>query len=125
MKDWSSPIYAFFEAEPVIEEKSGRRSHLFRCTGRGCKVTIRRYLDTKDARSTGNMRKHVKKCWGDDAVSAADEAKDANEACTKVVASILKTGKITRLFERKDKGQVTYSNIPHTRMETRCVLKFD
>ncbi|KAF8417002.1 hypothetical protein L210DRAFT_3511570 [Boletus edulis BED1] len=46
------------------------------------------------------MHKHARKCWGDEAVSAADDAKDANEAHTKVVGGILKNGKITQLFER-------------------------
>jgi hypothetical protein len=122
MKEWTSPIYAFFEPKPLVEEQNGRRSHLFKCASRSCKTTIRRYLDTKDARSTGNMRKHARKCWGDEPVSAADDAKDANEARTKVVGGILKNGKITQSFERKGKERATYSNIPHTRTETRYAL---
>jgi hypothetical protein len=35
------------------------------------------------------MRKHVKACWGEDALAAADDAKDANEARTKIVGGIL------------------------------------
>ncbi|KAF8449518.1 hypothetical protein L210DRAFT_3641111 [Boletus edulis BED1] len=103
MKEWTSPIYAFFEPKPLVEEQNGCCSHLFKCASRSCKTTIWRYLDTKDARSTGNMRKHARKCWGDEPVSAADDAKDANEARTKVVGGILKNGKITQLFERKGK----------------------
>jgi len=40
---------------------------------------VRRYLDKKDANSTSNMRKHARKCWGDDVVKAADNAKTADE----------------------------------------------
>lgn len=123
-KEWTSPIYAFFETIPAIEHIGTRRSHVFSCASRGCKVTVRRYLDTKDARSTGNMRKHAKKCWGDDAVSAADDAKDATEARTKVVAGILKNGKITTAFERKNKNKPTYSNIPYTHLEIRYALLY-
>ncbi|KAF8547223.1 hypothetical protein OG21DRAFT_1377548, partial [Imleria badia] len=119
MKEWTSPIYAFFEPKPLVEEQNGRHSHLFKCASRSCKTTIRHYLDTKDTRSTGNMRKHARKCWGDEAVSAADDAKDMNEAHTKVVRGILKNGKITQSFERKGKERATYSNIPHTCTETR------
>ncbi|KAF8119170.1 hypothetical protein EV363DRAFT_1463993 [Boletus edulis] len=63
MKDWISPIYAFFDPVPVIEEVNGRHSHVFKCSARGCKVKIRRFLDKKDACSTGNMRRHANKCW--------------------------------------------------------------
>ncbi|KAF8549481.1 hypothetical protein OG21DRAFT_1478846 [Imleria badia] len=119
MKEWTSPIYAFFEPKPLVKEQNGRHSHLFKCASRSCKTTIRHYLDTKDARSTGNMRKHARKCWGDEPVSAADDAKDVNEAHTKVVGGILKNGKITQSFEHKGKERATYSNIPHTCTETR------
>ncbi|KAH0833151.1 hypothetical protein J3R83DRAFT_12169, partial [Lanmaoa asiatica] len=103
MKDRTSPIYAFFEPKPVIEEHNERCSHLFKCASRSCKTTIWHYLDTKDARSTGNMCKHARKCWGDEVISAVDDAKDANEARTKVVGGILKNSKSTQSFERKGK----------------------
>ncbi|KAG1722400.1 uncharacterized protein EDB91DRAFT_1240224 [Suillus paluster] len=69
------------------------------CQAKRCKNKVRRYLDKGDARSTGNMRKHVRSCWGDEVLKAADQAKDANE--------------------RKGKGKVTYSHHQHTRAETR------
>lgn len=89
MKEWISPVYAFFEPTPRIVEINGRRAHEFKCGARGCKTTIRQFLDKKDARSTGNMRKHVKSCWGNAALMAADDAKDANEVRTKIVTGIL------------------------------------
>jgi hypothetical protein len=119
MKEWVSPVYAFFEPTPHVIERDGRRAHEFKCAARGCKATVRRYLDKKDARSTGNMRKHVKSCWGDGVMSAADDAKDANEVRTKIVAGILRDGSITTSFERKGKGKVMYSHRQHTRAETK------
>ena len=119
MKDWVSPVYAFFNPKPRINVVNGRRVHEFKCRAKGCNATTRRFLDKKDARSTGNMRKHVKACWGEDILAAADDAKDANEARTKIVGGILRNGSITASFECKGKGKVVYSHCQHTRAETR------
>jgi len=118
MKDWVSPVYAFFNPKPQIVIIGGRRAHEFKCIAKGCKGTTCRFLNKKDAWSTGNMRKHVKACWGEDALAAAD-AKDVNEACTKIVGGILRNGTITVSFERKGKGKMTYSHRQHTYAETR------
>ncbi|KAG1852959.1 hypothetical protein C8R48DRAFT_749732 [Suillus tomentosus] len=99
MKEWCSPVYAFFEPKPHIIEHDGCRAHQFK--------------------STGNMRKHVKLCWGDEVLQSADQAKDAQEVRTKIVGSILRSGSITTSFERKGKGKVTYSHRQHTRTETK------
>ena len=80
-------------------------------------------LIKKDARSTGNMRKHAKVCWGDEVLKAADDAKNAEEVRTKIVASVLRNGSITASFERKGKGRVTYSHRQHTKSETRWVIE--
>ncbi|GLB35657.1 hypothetical protein LshimejAT787_0212220 [Lyophyllum shimeji] len=119
---WRTAVYAFFQPDPVIEYRDGRKCHVFRCTGKGCTQRIVRYLDTKDAQSTGNMRKHVKKCWGEDVLHAADEAKNIHEARTKVVGGYRANGSITASFARKDKANVTYSHRPHTRTETRAEI---
>lgn len=119
MKDWNSPVYAFFNPTPQITELDGRRAHNFKCQARNCKTKVRRYLDKGDARSTGNMRKHVRSCWGDEVLKAADEAKDANEVRENIVGSFLRNGSITASFKCKGKGKVTYSHSQHTRAETR------
>jgi hypothetical protein len=93
--------------------------HEFKCLARGCKQTVRRFLDKKDARSTGNMRKHVRSCWGAAVLEAAGQAKDAREVREKIVKSVLRDGSITAAFERKGKGNITYSNRQHTKAETR------
>ncbi|KAG2085759.1 uncharacterized protein F5147DRAFT_588833 [Suillus discolor] len=122
MKEWNSPIYAFFDPMPAIEIIDGRRAHGFKCMAKGCKVCICRFLDKKDARSTGNMQKHVKTCWGDEVLQACDDAKNAEEVRTKIVTSILHSGSITASFERKGKGKVTYSHRQHTHTETKWSL---
>ncbi|KAG1768273.1 hypothetical protein EV702DRAFT_979552, partial [Suillus placidus] len=116
---WTSPIYAFFHPEPDIEYVCGRRSHIFKCAAKGCQKRIHRFLDTSDAKSTGNLHKHVKVCWGEHALEAASETKNATEARMTVVQSILETGSIQTSFDRKGKGKVTYSHRQHTKTETR------
>ena len=100
-KTWTSCVYAFFHSEPKIEKVNRRWSHVFRCWGKGCKATIHQFLDTTDAHSTDNMRKHVRACpcWGDVALTAADSAANADEVRTKIVSGILKNGSITEAFE--------------------------
>ncbi|KAG1771399.1 hypothetical protein EV702DRAFT_977414, partial [Suillus placidus] len=118
-KGWTSPIYAFFEPVPAVEYTGGRRAHIFKCMGKGCKQRDRRYLDKGDAKSTSNMTKHVKSCWGKPAYQAAQDARTANSARTTVVQGILTTNSITASFKRKGKGKVTYSHRQHTKTETK------
>jgi len=112
-------MYAFFELVPKIVTINGRNAHEFGCLAKGCKTTVRRFLDKGDAHSTGNMCKHVRSCWGADVLEAADEAKNANEVREKIIGSVLRSGSITAAFEQKGKGKVTYSHRQHTCAETR------
>ena len=89
MKDWNTPVYAFFAPLPKVTMKDGRRAHEFACFARGCKAKVHRFLDTKDSRSTSNLHKHAKSCWGNEVVSAADDAKNAEEVRTKIVPNYL------------------------------------
>lgn len=58
----------------------GRRIHEFTCVAKTCKGRgkdariVRRYLDKKDGKSTSNLRRHAKQCWGDKTVRGADES---------------------------------------------------
>lgn len=104
---------------PKSIEVDGRPAHEFKCGARGCKGTVRRYLDTKDAGSTGNLRRHAKSCWGIDVVSAADDAKNADEVRMSIRPGLLRDGSITTAFKRKGKGKVTYSHRQHTHQETK------
>lgn len=123
MEEWNSPIYVFFKPTPTIECIKGRRVHVFECAATHCKGKgngriVCRYLDTGDAKSTGNLRKHAKLCWGEEVVAAADNTKDihvAREALEKKSVD----SSITSAFERVSKGKVTYSHRQHTTAEAR------
>ncbi|KAJ3756476.1 hypothetical protein EV360DRAFT_16419, partial [Lentinula raphanica] len=69
-----SPVYAFFDAEPQIEYgKSDTPDYLvYRCTK--CSEKLWQGLKTGDRGSTGNMKDHVKKCWGEEALAAIKES---------------------------------------------------
>lgn len=67
------------------------------------------------------MRRHATLCWGEDAVAAADAAKNLQEAREKVVGSLTRNGSITEAFERKP-GKITYSHRPHTQVESRTEI---
>ncbi|KAG2040732.1 hypothetical protein BDR03DRAFT_857696, partial [Suillus americanus] len=123
MKDWNSPVYAFFDPIPNIVEENGHWAHVFKCQGKSCKTMVRHYLDKGNAPLTGNMRKHVQSCWGEEVLQAADEAKDANEVQKKIMGSILQNGSIMASFERKGKGKITYSHRQHTKAKAKHVVQ--
>lgn len=129
-KDWTSPIYGFFEARPAIEVVDGRRCHEFicaapHCKGKGTKPrVVRRYLDKADRGSTSNMHKHAKNCWGEEIVSKALQTKSEltiNEVRRSLSEAKIQNGTITAMFERKGKESVTFSTKQHTYLETRSV----
>jgi hypothetical protein len=128
-KNWVSPIYAFFQPTPSAITVDGCRIHEFKCTATHCKGRgrnarlIRRYLDTSDRNSTGSLRKHAWLCWGEEVLQGADACGDVNstrQALSK--AKILKNGSITTAFERKGKGQLTFSHRQHEKPQTRFVV---
>ena len=126
VKEWTSPIYAFFQARPSAEIMNGRRCHEFICAATHCKGKgsrpriVRRFLDTGDAKSTSNLRKHAKRCWGADIVEKAADAKDlASIREGLAAAKKLKDGSITATFKRQGKGKVTFMVRQHTYQETR------
>jgi len=83
---------------------------------------VQRFLNTKDSTSTSNLQKHVESCWGKDALEAGMAAGTAKDACESVVKEIKGSGSITAAFERKGKGQVTFSHWQHTKTETKSVM---
>ena len=129
-KDWTSPIYGFFQPRPIIEVVDSRRCHEFMCAATNCKGKgtkgriVRRYLDKADRNSTSNMHKHAKNCWGEEIVSNALETRGAlsiEEVRNSLSKAKLLDGSITASFERKGKGSVTFSTRQHTYTETRSV----
>lgn len=69
---------------------------------------MNRYLDKADARSTSNLRKHVKICWGADVVAAADKIKDLDAIRAVIERTDLKDGSLATAFEGMGKGKLTY-----------------
>ena len=116
----------FFKPEPAIEYIHGRRAHVFECAAKPCKGRggrhVRRYLDTGDAKSTGNLRKHAKVCWGEDAVAAADGTKDVKAAREALGSMENANGSITAVFNHIGKDKITYSHCQHTKTEAQYAL---
>ena len=115
-KEWTSPIYAFFKSSPAIRYVGTRRVHVFECLAENCKAKgknprfVNRYLDKTDARSTSNLRKHVKNCWGVDILAAADKNKDL-DAVRAVIGKMseLKDGRsLAAAIEGLGKGKLNY-----------------
>ena len=80
-------------------------------------------MDKGDAKSTSNMRKHAKRCWGSNVVASADGAKNADEIRGTSGKGILHSqSSITKAFERQGKGKVKYSHRQHTSMEARAEI---
>src|SRR5271155_2442291 len=125
---WTSPVYVFFKPTPRIEYKDGCACHVFECAANRCKAKnghdVRRFLDKGDANSTGNLRKHAKICWGDEAVETADATKDLDAAKEVLVKSGIRDGSITAQFERIGKSKVTFSHREHTTTESRYLALF-
>ena len=126
-KDWTSPIFGFFEPCPAIEVVDRRRCHEFKCAAPLCKARgsklriVRQFLDKADRGLTSNMHKHAKNCWGSEIVSKALETKKdltIKEVRESLAKAKIIDGTITALFERKGKENVTFSMKQHTYTET-------
>ncbi|KAI0070512.1 hypothetical protein K474DRAFT_1608564, partial [Panus rudis PR-1116 ss-1] len=120
-KSWTSTVYSFYKADVSIIEKDGRRGHVFACYNKGCKTKITRWLNTKDSRSTSNLARHAKKCWGADAVAVAQDSGASIKTAREGVERLARNGTITDAFQRTGKGKVSYSTTAHTKTETRMM----
>ena len=87
---------------------------------------MRRFLDTGDRNSTSNMRKHATRCWGEEVVKKADEARDEltldNMRQSLAEAKNSQDGSITAFFDRKGMAKVKYMIRQHTYQEARSVF---
>lgn len=123
MNEWTSPVYVFFKSVPQIEYVDGRRAHVFECAAGRCKARngkgVRRFLDKGDRKSTSNLRKHAKLCWGNEAVEAADRTRDVDGAREILEQTKLRDGSIAAKFQQIGKGKVRFSTRQHTTTEAR------
>jgi hypothetical protein len=85
--------------------------------------TVKRYQDTGDANSTGNLRKYAKKCWGEEVIATADWAKNADDIQGTALGGNLSAQTIMAVFERQEKGKITYLHKQHTKTDTRCMSR--
>ena len=124
-KKWTSPVYVFFKKTPRIEEKGGRRCHVFVCAAGKCKRRngrlVYRFLDKGDANSTSNLLRHAKICWGSEAVEAATATQNLDAARDVLSKTKLRDGTILAEFQRISKNKVTYRHTQHTTSETRYI----
>jgi hypothetical protein len=83
---------------------------------------VRCYLDTTDQNSTGNLRKHMQLCWGEEAICGVDDCdlKSAREGVARVKNQ--KDGSLTTAIDWKGQGKVTYSHRQHSKAQTRFVM---
>ena len=65
----------------------------------------------------GNLHKHAKVCWGEDAVAAADGMKDVKAAWEALGSMKNANGSITAVFNCIGKDKITYSHHQHTKTE--------
>ena len=123
VKDWNSPIYAFFSPIPNIEYIDGQWCHTFRCLGKHCTHRICQFLDKGNKVLTGNMCKHVWSCWGKDVIKNICGEKDLMIAW-KGATNYTKNGSITVAFEWNSTRKPTYLQRQHTCTETRYVCGY-
>jgi hypothetical protein len=119
-KEWDAPIYVFFKPLPTVEYIDNRKAHIFQCAAIQCRARtrfVRRFLDKGDAKSTSNLRRHAKVCWGEEVVAAADGTRDISTARTAIQNCKSVDGSITAAFRRLGKGTVTYSHRQFTKVE--------
>ena len=121
MKEWDTPIYVFFKPTPSVKYIEGRKAHVFTCNASHCRGKtrfVRQFLDKGDAKSTSNLRRHAKSCWGEEAMAAADDTRDVRSARDALANHKDIDGLIMVAFQRAGKGKVTYSHHQHTKAES-------
>ena len=112
----------FFKPLPKVERIGDHKAHVFECTVSSCHCRNRFicwFLDTGDAKSTGNLRQHAKVCWGEEVMLAADDTQDIKTAWEVLQCAKGIDGSITAMFQCAAKGRVTYSHRQHTKLEVR------
>lgn len=69
-------------------------------------------LDIGDAKSTSNLHQHVKVCWGEEAMAAANNTWGVKTAQDVLAHVKVMDGSIMVLFQCAAKGRVTLQSLP-------------
>jgi hypothetical protein len=101
-------------------DKAGKRGHVFSCSKAACRITVVHWLDKGDSRSTSNLRKHVRKCWGPEVLAAAEGMRETETRTA--LAAFVRSGSIQAAFASQTvTGIQSYLVRQHTRAELRYV----
>ena len=109
----------FFKPIPSIQYLQNRKAHVFECAACQCLSRtrlVRQFLDTRDAKSTSNLRHHAKICWGEEAIEAADGTRDVKAARMALRNLKTKNRSITAVFQQIGERKPVYSHRQHTKM---------
>lgn len=100
---------------PMIEYIDAHRAHVFECVARSCHSKnrlVHQFLDIGDAKSTSNLHQHVKVCWGEEAMAAANNTWGVKTAQDVLAHVKVMDGSIMVLFQCAAKGRVTLQSLP-------------
>ncbi|KAE9407640.1 hypothetical protein BT96DRAFT_763042, partial [Gymnopus androsaceus JB14] len=111
---WTSPIYSFFKSDVTVGYEKGRKYHYFTCNACHCKGKggLRRYQDSSDKNSPGNLKKHAVNCFGQDTVDAAIKGSTHLQQDSSIYAA----------FGRKGAAPVNITHRAHTNAQIRANL---
>ncbi len=118
--EWKSPIYGFYDEDIQLVIIDNRKAILFQCAARGCGKTLQRFHDTHDRSSSGNLHKHTRLCWGEEAVGQAKAIGDATRVRSCIVQGLQKNSDITEYFRlEKAAKKPLYLHQQMSRAQTR------
>ena len=117
----------FFKPVPTVEYIKELHVHVFECAavnclGKGNGWFVCRYLDTGDAKSTRNLPKHAKICWGEQVVAATVKKHNVWSAQEALAGLKSVDSSITSTFQQVTKSKVTYSHRQHTTAEAHAEI---
>jgi hypothetical protein len=120
--NWNAPIYAFYE--PLVKVEYVRvkgvlqKCHTFKCALKRCRNKgIHQFLAGSDRQSTSNLRKHAKRCWGDDTIENADKLPDV--AAARSLMDGVTQSSITKAFAWVVNTKVSYATRQHSKGQVR------
>ncbi|KAF7763751.1 hypothetical protein Agabi119p4_8288 [Agaricus bisporus var. burnettii] len=122
-KTFKSPIYVCFHPPKFVAE-NGQEFQVFQCSAKNCTARdgrlVKRNINTQNATSTSNLKKHALKCWGEELVKAVMAVRSVHEARAVLKEKGgLRDGSILAAFQKAGHEQVTYSNRALTNLESR------